>query len=128
MSGKVIGIGGIFVKSRDPKALAAWYAEHLGVTVETWGGVVFSNAPSDPPRQEQTLWTPFAEDTTYLRPSGREFMINLRVDDLDALVSSLRAKGVALLDRQDDSDFGRFRYILDPEGTLLELWEPPLAT
>ena len=125
MSGKVVGIGGIFVRSKDPKALAAWYAEHLGVTVETWGGVMFCEPTVDDPRpRSHTLWTPFDAGTDYLRPSTREFMINLRVDDVEALVASLRAKGVEVHERGEDNEFGRFRYVLDPDGTLLELWQP----
>jgi catechol 2,3-dioxygenase-like lactoylglutathione lyase family enzyme len=126
MSGKVVGIGGVFFKSKDPKALTAWYAEHLGFTPDAWGGVMFHEPAADDPRpRAYTLWTPFEAGTDYLRPSTREFMINLRVDDVEALVTSLRAKGVEVHERGEDGEYGRFRYVLDPEGTLLELWQPP---
>ena len=123
--GRVTGIGGVFFKSRDAAALAAWYAEHLGFPVESWGGAIFRNA--DEPRGDAcTNWSPFAEDTSYFAPSPHAFMLNLRVDDLDALIERLRASGVNVLERADDSEYGRFRYVLDPEDNLLELWEPPV--
>ena len=123
-SGRVTGLGGVFFKARDPRALAAWYAEHLGFPIEDWGGAIFRNA--DEPRADAyTNWSPFAADTSYFSPSPHGFMLNLRVDDVDALVARLRAAGVRVLDRGDDNEFGRFRYVLDPEDHLLELWEPP---
>jgi predicted enzyme related to lactoylglutathione lyase len=118
---KVTGLGGIFFKARDPKALAAWYAQHLGMAVEAWGGVRFDD---DPARPGYTTWCPFAADTGYFAPSAQPYMINLRVDDLDGLLANLRAAGVTVDERIEDTEFGRFGWIMDPEGTRIELWQP----
>lgn len=119
--GKVTGIGGIFFKSRDPKALAAWYREHLGLEVEDWGGVNFHWR--DP--EGSTVWSPFREDTGYFDPSERPFMINFRVDDLDGMLTRLREAGAQVDDRVEEYEYGRFGWFVDPEGTRIELWEPP---
>jgi predicted enzyme related to lactoylglutathione lyase len=119
---KVIGLGGFFFKSRDPAALTAWYAKHLGVTPEAWGGVKFLE---DAQRPGSTLWMPFAADTTYFGQGAQTFMINFRVDDLEALLAQLRADGVTVDERTDSSEFGHFGWITDPEGTRVELWQPP---
>ena len=119
---KVTGLGGIFFKSRDPAALSAWYAQHLGLNVEEWGGVRFDE---DAQRPGYTLWSPFAADTGYFGPGAQSYMINFRVDDLDALLAQLRSAGVEVDERVDQSEFGRFGWITDPEGTRIELWQPP---
>lgn len=119
---KVTGLGGIFFKSRDPTALAAWYAEYLGLPVDDWGGVRFDE---DEERAGYTLWSAFAADSTYFAPSAQPFMVNFRVDDLDALLAQLRAAGVEVDPRVDESEFGRFGWIMDPDGTRIELWQPP---
>lgn len=119
---KVTGLGGIFFKSGDPAALSAWYAKHLGLTVEPWGGVRFNE---DEQRAGYTLWSPFAADTTYFGTGAQPYMLNLRVDDLDALLAQLRADGVEVDERVDESEFGRFGWFVDPEGTRVELWQPP---
>lgn len=125
---RVTGIGGVFLKSKDPGALSAWYERHLGLPVQPWGGAVFTWRKDEAPSEQgMTLWTPFAADTGYFAPSPREFMLNLRVDDLDAVLEALRAEGVAVLDRREDSEYGRFGYVVDPDGTLIELWQPPAA-
>lgn len=122
---RVRGIGGIFFKARDPKALARWYAEHLGVPVEDWGGARFGWRDHDARGDAFTVWSPFAADTDYFAPSPAPFMINFRVDDLDAMLAQLRAAGVRIDDKREDSDFGRFAWAYDPEGNKLELWQPP---
>jgi predicted enzyme related to lactoylglutathione lyase len=112
---KALGIGGIFFRSRDTKALAAWYETHLGVT-DFW------NQEAGP-----TVFAPFAEDSTYF-PPDRQWMINFRVDDLDALIGQLQAAGIAVETRPDEWDTpetGRFARIADPEGNQIELWQPP---
>jgi catechol 2,3-dioxygenase-like lactoylglutathione lyase family enzyme len=119
---KVIGLGGIFFKSRDPAALTAWYAEHLGLSPEPWGGVKFEE---DSSRPGSTLWSPFASDTSYFGEGGQSFMLNFRVDDLEALLAKLRAAGVHVDERTDHSEFGRFGWIVDPDGHRVELWQPP---
>ncbi|MGN2254597.1 VOC family protein [Frateuria sp. GZRe12] len=119
---KVIGLGGIFFKSRDPGALTAWYARHLGLEPEAWGGVRFQE---DASRPGYLLWTPFPADTTYFEPSQQAYMINFRVDDLAGLLERLRADGVEVDERVDQSEYGAFGWIMDPEGNRIELWQPP---
>ncbi len=121
-TGHITGVGGIFVKSKDPKALAAWYRDVLGIPVEKWGGAMFSyDAPSHP---SHVVWSAFSETTDYMAPSTREFMVNFGVDDLDAFLAKLKAKGVAILKTDDSDPSGKFAWILDPDGTKIELWQP----
>jgi len=120
--GHVTGIGGIFFKSRDPKALSAWYRDMLGITLEPWGGAMLRyDAPGHPP---VLTWTPFPATTHYFAPSPRDFMIDFAVDDLDALIQKLQAKGINILGRSDTDPSGKFAWIVDPEGTKIELWQP----
>jgi len=117
---RITGFGGIFFKARDPKALAAWYRDTLGIALEEYGAALLrTDVPGHP---EFVVWNAFAEDTTYFAPSTREFMVNFAVDDLDGMVAALQAKGVNILGRQDES-YGRFAWIVDPDGTKIELWE-----
>lgn len=119
--GHVTGIGGVFFKAKDPKALAAWYRDVLGLPVQAWGGAALRyDAPKHPPA---AAWSAFPASSAYFAPSTSDFMIDYAVDDLDALVKRLHDKGVAIL-RQSDDDNGRFAWILDPEGHKVELWEP----
>ncbi|MBO9575169.1 MAG: VOC family protein [Sphingobium sp.] len=121
MSGRVTGVGGIFFKAKDPKALAAWYRDTLGMAVESWGGAILKyDGPERPP---YAVWTPFKADTDYFKPSTRDYMINLTVDNLDAMIAKLKAKGVAVTGPDDSDPNGRFAWIVDPEGTKIELWE-----
>lgn len=119
---KVIGFGGFFFKAGDPAALGEWYAKHLGFPVEGWGGARFDD---DVSRPGYTAWSPFAADTKYFAPSTQPYMLNFRVDDLDGLLAKLRADGVTVDDRVEDGEYGRFGWIMDPEGTRIELWQPP---
>ncbi len=128
MSIRVVGIGGIFFKARDPEALREWYRAHLGLEIGTWGGVSFDGAPSSPAgRQTGTAWSIFPADTGYFDPGSAPFMINYRVEDLDEALAALRAGGCDVDSRTDASEFGRFGWVMDPEGNRIELWEPPLA-
>src|SRR5262245_46560719 len=116
---KVLGIGGIFLKARDPKALAAWYRENLGVPIEanqTYGVFTAGNANG---ASEQTVWSSFPMDTTYFAPSTAPFMVNYRVADLDKMLAQLRAAGAQVEDRVDDYEYGRFGWALDPEGNRI---------
>jgi predicted enzyme related to lactoylglutathione lyase len=122
---KVTGLGGVFFKSDDSKALGAWYAEHLGLEVQPWGGASFSWREKDSEREGSTLWSLFARDTTYMAPSTAPFMLNYRVADLDAMLAQLRAGGVTVDDKIEDSEYGRFGWAMDPEGNRIELWQPP---
>ena len=123
---RVTGIGGIFFKARDPDALRAWYRSHLGIKVEEWGGAAFRwNAADNPKGEGTTIWNIMASDSDYLAPSTSPFMINYRVDNLHQLVAALRAEGCAVDDKVDESEYGKFGWVMDPEGNRVELWEPP---
>jgi catechol 2,3-dioxygenase-like lactoylglutathione lyase family enzyme len=120
-AGHITGVGGVFFKSKDPKALAAWYRDVLGLKVEAWGGAALRyDAPGHPP---VVAWSPFRESTTYMTPSTREFMIDFAVDDLDAILARLASKGVTVIKRDDSDPNGKFAWILDPDGTKIELWQ-----
>ncbi|SEL86571.1 Catechol 2,3-dioxygenase [Pseudoxanthomonas sp. GM95] len=123
---RVTGIGGIFFKSPDPKALSAWYRDHLGLDVSEWGGAVFQWGGADS-AAGMTIWSPFAHDTSYMEPSTASFMINFRVDDLDALLAVLREEGCDVVDKISDSEQGKFGWVIDPDGNKVELWEPPVG-
>ena len=116
---RVTGIGGIFFKAKDPKALAEWYRKHLGIDVQPWGGATFPDANG------MTVWSIFPDTTEYLAPSTQPFMINYRVADLHALLEVLRSEGCTVDDKTDDSEFGKFGWVMDPEGNRIELWQPP---
>lgn len=121
---RVLGIGGVFLKARDPKALAAWYRDHLGVPIgpdQTYGTFTAGGAGGAP---EQTVWSVFPEDTSYFAPSTAPFMVNYRVADLDKMLAQLKAAGAEVEDRIEEYDFGRFGWGMDPEGNRFELWEP----
>lgn len=121
-TGRITGLGGVFVKSKDPKALARWYRDVLGVPLEPWGGAALPyDAPGHPPA---LIWNAFPEASDYMAPSTRAFMINFAVDDLDAFLVRLKEKGVTPLKRDDSDPSGRFAWILDPDGTKIELWQP----
>jgi predicted enzyme related to lactoylglutathione lyase len=129
MTARVVGIGGIFFKARDPEALGAWYRDHLGLALADWGGVTFEPTMASPAGRPSTLvWSLFPAETQYFEPSTSPFMINYRVDDLDQVLTALRAEGCAVDERVESSEYGRFGWVTDPEGNRLELWEPPHAT
>ena len=121
-AGHVTGIGGVFFKSKDPKALAAWYRDVLGLKIEVWGGAALSYAA--PGHPAVAVWSPFAQTSDYMAPSTREFMVNFAVDDLDAVVARLVDHGVRIIKRDDSDPSGRFAWFLDPDGTKIELWQP----
>ena len=121
---RVTGIGGIFFKAKDPKALGAWYREHLGLDVADWGGAVFKwGGPAS--EKGMTIWSAFKSDSTYFAPGTASFMVNFRVADLQALLAVLRSEGCNVEDRMEESEQGRFGWVIDPEGNKVELWEPP---
>nr|HEX4316498.1 VOC family protein [Kofleriaceae bacterium] len=119
---KITGIGGVFVKAAAPDQLRAFYRDILGITLDSWGGAQLWN---DGPRN-YGVWSVFDADTTYFAPSAKPFMLNLRVDDLDGLLAAIRARGgaSAIVDRREDTPDGKFGYVVDPEGTLIELFQP----
>jgi predicted enzyme related to lactoylglutathione lyase len=121
---RVTGIGGIFFKANDPKALGAWYRDHLGLDVSDWNMAIF-NWGGDGSAPGMTIWSPFAADTTYMAPGTSSFMVNFRVADLDALLAALRDEGCNVVGDPQSSDQGKFGWVIDPEGNKIELWEPP---
>ena len=123
---RVTGIGGIFFKAKDPKALGAWYRQHLGIDVQPWGGAAFDwKGPDNPDGVGTTAWSLFAQTSDHFAPSAAPFMINYRVADLHALLATLRTEGVQIEGEVQESEYGRFGWIVDPEGNKVELWEPP---
>lgn len=123
---RVTGIGGIFFKSPDPAALVAWYRDHLGIQPEWDAGATFTWRRDDDPEQHgTTVWSAFPADTRYFEPADRPFMINYRVADLDAMLAQLRAAGVQVDERVEESEYGRFGWAMDPHGNRFELWQPP---
>jgi predicted enzyme related to lactoylglutathione lyase len=129
---RVTGIGGVFLRARDPRALAAWYARTLGIQLNSYGGANFLWKDEVPRSTGMTAWSTFPADTEYFGPGDdrgpQQVMINYRVDNLDELVEQLRAAGVSIDPRREDYEYGRFAWITDPEGNRIELWQPlPLA-
>jgi predicted enzyme related to lactoylglutathione lyase len=122
---RATGIGGVFFRAKDPAALSAWYGAHLGVPFEGDMGGVFRWRESDG-ADAMTIWSPFENDTTYFGDAAQQVMINYRVADMDGLLEALRAEGVTIADRKDEP-YGKFAWIVDPEGNRVELWEPPKA-
>ena len=123
---RVTGIGGIFFKARDPEKLREWYREHLGIALEEWGGAIFRwQTPERPEPDGMTVWNIFPATTKYFDPSPSPFMVNFRVDDLDALLANLRAEGCAVDEKVERSELGNFGWVMDPEGNRVELWQPP---
>jgi len=121
-TGHITGVGGVFVTSKDPKKLAAWYRDVLGIPIETWGGAALRyDAPNHP---AVLVWNAMPVGSGYEAPSTREFMLDFAVDDLDAFIARLQSKGVTILKRDDSDPSGSFAWILDPDGTKIELWQP----
>lgn len=121
---KVTGIGGIFFKCKDPKAINEWYKKHLGFETTPYGTNFEWRQQEDSTKKGLTVWNPFAETTKYFDPSTKEFMINYRVENLEALIEELKKEGVTIVDKMETYDYGKFVHILDPEGNKIELWEP----
>jgi predicted enzyme related to lactoylglutathione lyase len=123
---RVTGIGGIFFKAKDPTALRDWYKRHLAIDVQAWGGAAFTWTDSDgKPAGGTTVWSVGSQESNQFAPSNASFMINYRVEDLHALVATLKAEGCNVLDKIDDSEYGKFGWVIDPEGNKVELWQPP---
>ncbi|MDB5860307.1 MAG: glyoxalase [Ramlibacter sp.] len=123
---RVTGIGGIFFQSRDPAALGAWYKKHLGIDVQDWGGAVFAWADeAGKPVTGTTIWSVAAAGSDTFAPGTAPFVVNYRVADLAALLQALRDEGCKVLEKTDDSEYGKFGWVIDPEGNKVELWQPP---
>jgi predicted enzyme related to lactoylglutathione lyase len=118
---RITAIGGIFIKSPNPKALAAWYRDTLGFVLEDWGGALLKLSADSPPH---SVWSPFDEGTHYFEPSKRDVMIDFAVDDLVAFLKQIEAKGVKVVGKMETDPNGLFAWIVDPDGTKIELWQP----
>lgn len=116
---QVLGIGGIFFKTENIEATREWYERVLGFSLEDWGGAVFPATG-----RAYQVWTPFESDTDYFEPSTAPYLLNLMVDDLDGVLARAETEGVEPIGRQDDDTFGKFAWLIDPNGLKLELWEP----
>lgn len=117
---RVTGIGGIFFNAKDPASLREWYRVHLGIDVLDWGGAVFFANAND-----QTIWSIFPDSSDSFSPSQAQFMINYRVQDLASLLALLKEEGCEVDTRTESSEFGKFGWVMDPEGNRIELWQPP---
>lgn len=125
---KITGIGGVFFKStKDNKALAEWYRDHLGLNLQSWGGAILEWAEDKAGDGGQTVWTTAAPDSKWFAPSDSSFMINYRVDDLDEMLEQLKAAGIEIVGGPDSDDNGKFAWVMDPDGNKVELWEPKAA-
>jgi predicted enzyme related to lactoylglutathione lyase len=123
---RVTGVGGIFFKAKDAPALQAWYKRHLGIDVQPWGGATFDWSDADgKPVAGSTSWLINSSESRQFDPGGASFMVNYRVDDLHGLLKALREEGCEVLDKIDDSEYGKFGWAIDPEGNKVELWQPP---
>ena len=120
----VTGIGGVFFKTKDKKKILAWYQEHLGIEADDYGSKSFEWLEKSG-KDAITVWSPFEDKSDYFDPSTQPFMINFRVRDLDGLLAHLKSKGVDQVGDIQEEPYGRFAWILDPEGVKIELWEPP---
>ena len=121
---RVTGIGGIFLKVKDVPAMIAWYQKHLGLNTNPYGATFEWYEGDDSTKKGQTQWSPFSETTKYFEPSTKDFMINYRVENLEALVEELKKEGVTIVDKIESFDYGKFVHILDAEGNKVQLWEP----
>jgi Glyoxalase-like domain len=121
---RVIGLGGLFFKAKDPKALYEWYRVHLGIDSVPGAGAMWRDA-DQPEVPGCNVWAIFPQSTKYLGSPDRSFMMNFRVDDLYVLIKALREEGVQVDEKVDDTEYGKFGWITDPEGNRVELWEPP---
>ena len=123
---RVTGIGGIFFKAKDAPTLQAWYKQHLGIDVQEWGGTAFNWTDGEgKPVAGTTAWSIGSAQSDQFAPSTAAFMVNYRVEDLHALIKALREEGCNVLEKIDDSEYGKFAWVIDPEGNKVELWQPP---
>ncbi len=122
MKNRVTGLGGYFFKTEDPKKTKDWYKNHLGLNTDDYGCTFWWK--DEKGNKCSTQWSPFKNDTTYFEPSKKEFMMNFRVENLKDLLEILKNEGVTIVGEMEEYDYGRFGWILDPEGNKIELWEP----
>ena len=121
---RVTGLGGVFFKCKDPEAMKDWYRKHLGIQSDKYGGVFKWRKPQAPDKTGYTSWSPFTEETKYFEPSTKSFMFNYRVENLEKLLEVLKEEGVTVIGEIESYEYGKFGWIMDPEGNKIELWEP----
>ncbi|KCZ54718.1 hypothetical protein HY29_13650 [Hyphomonas beringensis] len=123
---KILGLGGVFFLCKDVEATRAWYNRVLGMDMDDYGGASFLHAESGAkfPTAARTIWAPFKEDSGYFKPSDSDFMINLMVDDLDGMMEHIREAGVELEGEPMIESYGKFAWVMDPDGRKVELWQP----
>jgi predicted enzyme related to lactoylglutathione lyase len=124
MKNRVTGLGGIFFKTQDPEKIREWYQTHLGLKMSEYGSTFFWRAADNPEHLARTEWSPFKADTQYFTPSEKDFMFNYRVENLVELLEVLKQEGVQIVGEMEEYEYGKFAWILDPEGNKIELWEP----
>jgi len=124
MEKRVTGLGGVFFKSKDPQATKAWYAKHLNIQAGEHGAMFMWRDHEDPEKEGATVWSPFPENTDYYAPSKKDFMFNYRVENLEELLKVLKEEGVEIVGEMESYSYGKFGWIMDPEGRKIELWEP----
>jgi predicted enzyme related to lactoylglutathione lyase len=122
---RVTGIGGVFFKSENPAGIKEWYEKHLGIENSQYGANFWWRDDAKPDERGCTAWSPFKADTDYFAPSQKQWMINYRVENLVELLDVLRSEGVTVVGEMQEYEYGKFGWILDPEGNKIELWEPP---
>lgn len=121
---KVTGIGGVFFKCDNPQTMNEWYANNLGLATSAYGAIFEWRQADDPSKTGSTAWCTFPQDAEHFRPSTKPFMINYRVENIGALVAELKAANVTVIDEITEYAYGKFVHVLDPEGNIIELWEP----
>ena len=124
MKKRVTGIGGVFFKSQNPEKTREWYNTHLGFNAAEYGGIFEWLQAENPAEKGTTVWNPFSAGTKYFEPSQHDYMFNYRVENLVELLEELRKEGVQVVGEMEEYDYGKFGWILDPEGRKIELWEP----
>lgn len=124
---KVTGIGGVFFKCDDPKAVNEWYEKNLGIKADEYGAIFEWREIKNPSVKGATCWSTFPKESKYFSPSTKPFMINYRVENIVGLLEELKKDGVTIVDQLAESEYGKFLHILDPEGNVVELWEPNKA-
>ena len=122
MKKRVTGLGGFFFKTKNPDKIKKWYGKHLGLPVDDYGCTIWWKDKLG--KDCSTQWSPFKEDTKYFSPSEKQFMMNFRVENLEELLVTLKKEGVTIVGEIEKYDYGKFGWILDPEGNKIELWEP----
>lgn len=124
MKKRVTGLGGVFFKSANPQALKEWYGKHLHIESGEHGALFKWRQDEDPEKTGYTAWSVFPDDTTYFKPTDRNFMFNYRVENLKELLQVLKEEGVQIVGEMEEYPYGKFGWIMDPDGNKIELWEP----